>query len=398
MRLAVVFGLNQVVSHGFGMFLFAALVPMMRDTTGLNYWHLALAGSLTQIAYLAGALFLSFLGSRLATRKVVLFCGALSTVLLFIMPLLREPLVIIATLVCLAASASISWGSIVEIITHAAPAGQRATYLSSASSGTAWGYGISGLILLLILPSWGWEMSWRVTAVAGALVLFVTWWVLRSLPVAADHLTDIDSASLSFAALFKTVFTQRTAFLASAICFLVGFTTMPFSTWLNTYLEALGAPSEVGGYSWSTVGICGMLAGIFVGKLADRRGPSLALLIIFAAFLAGQIAFVISPVEMVMFASIGYGMMYFPMWGVVAGWVSQTYSSKATMQISCIGMVTFGIGAALGNLILGVIRDVTGDLSQGFMLLAIVAAVLFALGVYIRLAERPIMMVPMNPI
>ncbi|MBR9882946.1 MAG: YbfB/YjiJ family MFS transporter [Oceanospirillales bacterium] len=384
MRMAVVFGMNQVISHGFGMFLFAALVPLMRDSTGLSYWHLALAGALTQIAYLAGALFLGLIGPRLGTRAIALFSGAVSTSLLFSMPLLREPMNIIIALVCLAASAAMSWGAIVEIISRCAPLERRSTYLSSASSGTAWGYGISGLVILWVVPMWGWESSWRLAGALGALVLIVTWFMLRRLPEPELHALAPDQQAIAISKLLRTLFTERTAFFACAICFLVGFCTMPFSNWLNTYLEELGLPAELGGYSWSTVGVTGMVAGFVTGKLADIKGHATALLLIFGVFALGQLAFTYDPAKMVLLASFGYGLMYFPMWGIVAGWVNQHYSATATMQISGICMVTFGMGGALGNLLLGAIRDISGYLQPGFMLLSLVSLVLVGLGLHIR--------------
>lgn len=399
MRMAVVFGMNQVVSHGFGLFLFAALVPMMREAVGLSYWHIALAGALTQLAYLGGALALGVLGPKIGARRVSLGSGLVSTSLLFTIPLLENAITIITALVILAASAAMSWGSIVEIISRYAPKNSRSTYLSSASSGTAWGYGISGLIILWLVPIWGWESSWVLAGICGMLVLCITWQMLRSLKEPDMPVGSPVEMALSFPGLLKTLVTERTAFLAVLICFLVGFSTMPFSNWLNTYLEELALPPELGGYSWSTVGITGMAAGFITGKFADAKGHSSALLLIFSAFAIGQLAFSLNPAEMVLVASFGYGLMYFPMWGVVAGWVNQQYSATATMQISGICMVTFGMGGALGNLVIGAIRDSLGSLQPGFIMLAATSFLLFALGCYIKImsASTPNILLPSNP-
>ncbi len=89
----------------------------------------------------------------------------------------------------------------------------------------------------------------------------------------------------------------------------------------------------------------------------------MALLIVFGGFALGQFAFVYDPASFAVFAGFGYGLMYFPMWGIIAGWVNQHYSSTATMQINGIGMVTFGLGGALGNLMAGFIRDFSGSLA-----------------------------------
>lgn len=386
MRLAVVFGMNQLVSHGFGLFLFSALVPLMRESTGLNYWHLALAGALAQLAYLGGALLVGLIGPRLGTRRLALVCALVSTLLLFLMPLLRQPVAIILTLVCLAGSAAMSWGAIVEIVSRCIPADRCSTCLSSAASGTAWGYGIIGLLMLWVVPVWGWENGWRLASLVGVLVFAVTWFSLRGVQEAAGTQAPGEGA-IKGSALLRTLFADPVAFYACTVCLLVGFCTLPFANWLNTYLEEQGLPAELGGYSWSAVGITGMVAGFVAGKLADLKGHSTALLMMFGLFALGQVAFAWNPAGTLLLASFGYGMMYFPVWGVVGGWINRHYSATATMQISGLCMVTFGLGGALGNLLLGVIRDLSGLLQPGFLLLAVISVVLVGLGLHIRRRE-----------
>lgn len=222
MRLAVVFGMNQLVSHGFGLFLFSALVPLMRESTGLNYWHLALAGALAQLAYLGGALLVGLIGPRLGTRRLALVCALVSTLLLFLMPLLRQPVAIILTLVCLAGSAAMSWGAIVEIVSRCIPADRCSTCLSSAASGTAWGYGIIGLLMLWVVPVWGWENGWRLASLVGVLVFAVTWFSLRGVQEAAGTQAPGEGA-IKGSALLRTLFADPVAFYACTVCLLVGF-------------------------------------------------------------------------------------------------------------------------------------------------------------------------------
>lgn len=390
MRMAVIFGMNQIVSHGFGMFLFAALVPMMRDTIALTHWHLATIGALTQLAYLAGALLLGVIGHRLGTARLALATGSITTLLLFTMSQLRDPLIITLVLTCLAASAAISWGTLVEIISRCARADQRSTYLSTVSSGTAWGYGLNGLLILLVVPALGWQSGWQLAGLMGMGVVGLTWHMLRgisNMPQAQDQ-TDSTVPAIPAARLLATICREHTAFYACLICFLVGFTTMPFSNWLNTYLDQLGLPVSLGGYTWTLVGVTGMVAGLLTGRLADRKGPGLALLVIFAGFALGLLAFVYDPARFALVAGFGYGLMYFPMWGILAGWVGQHYSSTATMQISGICMVTFGLGGTLGNLLAGYIRDTTGSLHSVYHVLATVAILLVMLALRI-LITRP---------
>ncbi len=383
MKMAVIFGMNQIVSHGFGVFLFAALVPLMREAVSLSHWHLAAIGALTQLAYLGGALLLGLLGHRIGTARLSLMTGTLTTVLLFTMSQLENPLFITLVLTCLAASAAISWGTIVEIISRYARSEQRSTYLSAASSGTAWGYGLNGLIILLVVPVLGWQHSWLLAGVMGTLVVGLTWTLLISLKKPLTTTTAPPESVIPASRLLVTICRERTAMFACLICFLVGFTTMPFSNWLNTYLDQLALPVELGGYTWTMAGVTGMVAGVFSGWLADRKGHGVALLVVFSGFALGLLAFIHDPARFSLVAGFGYGLMYFPMWGILAGWIGQTYSSTATMQISGICMVTFGLGGTLGNLLAGYIRDTTGSLDAVFFTLAAVSVLLVMLALWI---------------
>ncbi|WP_344957787.1 MFS transporter [Zobellella aerophila] len=382
--MAAIFGMNQIVSHGFGMFLFAALVPLMRESIALSHWHLAAIGALTQLAYLTGAMLLGLFGHRLGTARLALATGILSTSLLFTMSQLRDPLLIILVLTCLAAGAAISWGTIVEIISRCAKPEQRSTYLSTASSGTAWGYGLNGLLILLVVPVFGWQSGWQIAGVIGMLVVGLTWYLLNGIKKLPATKTDASESIIPASKLLATICGERTALLACLICFLVGFTTMPFSNWLNTYLDQLGLPAALGGYTWTLVGVTGMVAGLLTGRLADRRGHSVALLVIFSGFALGLLAFIYDPAHCALVAGFGYGMMYFPMWGILAGWIGQSYSSTATMQISGICMVTFGLGGTLGNLLAGYIREATGSLDAVYLVLTTAAHLLVILALWIR--------------
>ncbi|WP_218190371.1 nitrate/nitrite transporter [Pseudomonas sp. CC6-YY-74] len=384
----ITFGMNQIVSHGFGMFLFAALMPYMRESIDISNWQLATIGALTQLAYLAGAMLLGVLGHRLGTGRLALLTGITSSSLLLTMAQLHDPTLITLVLTCLAASAAISWGCIVEILSRCARPELRSTYLSCASSGTAWGYALNGLLILLVVPMLGWQRSWQVAGLFGALVVGFTWHLLRNLESLPVSQLDRREAVIPTSRLFATIIGERTALFACLICLLVGFTTMPFSYWLNSYLDELMLPAALGGFTWATVGGTGMVAGFITGKLADRRGHGTALMVIFSGFALGLLAFVYDPGRYALIAGFGYGLMYFPMWGIVAGWVNQHYSSTATMQISGICMVTFGLGGTLGNLLAGYIRETTGSLQSVFLVLTGASLLLVALAIVILRSNR----------
>ena len=395
MFMAFVFALNQILSHGFGLFLFAALVPMMRLDIAISHWHLAWVGALTQIAYLIGALLLGAVGHKIGTRRLSIATGILTTSLFLSLALVKDPVLIIALLTLLAASASISWGTIVEIISRYANRHECATYLTTASSGTAWGYALNGGLILLVVPLLGWQASWFIAAGFGVFVVLLTLYLLKKLQsqtsVEQDDVlvtSQVNHGALSFKQLLKTMVSHPTAMFASLVCLLVGFATMPFANWLNIYLDSLGLAPELGGYTWTTAGISGMFAGVLVGKLADTKGHAIALMFIFSAFFICLLAFIYDAALYAPLAGLGYGLMYFPMWGVIAGWVGQSFAATATMQINGICMVTFGVGGTLGNVLAGYIHQLTQSLELVYIIICMDAFLLVVLGLYIKAYQK----------
>lgn len=390
MRMPATFGINQILSHGFGLFLFAALVPSMQTSIQLTHWHLAAFGALSQIAYLSGALLVGVYGHLIASERLLTGAGLLTGGLLIFIATLSDPSLIIIALTLMAGSAAVCWAAIVELISRYGQTHNRSFNLSAASSGTAWGYSINGLLILLLVPLFGWRSVW---ALAGVISLVIVWWTLsylKSLKSADISIIKVRAPALSAQQLMRVIFTERTALMACLICLVSGFAAMPFSTWFSSYLAEMNIASEVGSYTWTIIGMTGMVAGILVGKLSDKFGHGLALFAIFASFALSLTLFNRDPEHYALLTGIGYGLMYFPMWGVLAAWVSRSYNSTVTMQINGLCMVTFGLGGAIGNLIAGYIQETQGSLSLMFTLIT-------ASGVLLTLMCVAIMVTEPNP-
>lgn len=422
MQMAFVLAANQVVSHGFGLFLFSALFPLMREPLGLNHWYLTTAGITTQVAYLAGALSVGFLGRWVSAEKLVLITGATAGLLLLSLFVFTEPYVMIGVLFGLVFSAAVSWSAIVGLISRFAPPESAASRLTLASSGTAWGYGINGLILLWWVPVFGWQSVWAFVAAIASVVWLVTLIMVRGLlrkqqqgplqePLkdreqkghrsqspsseSSEDIQNDDShnadrqvqntgrqleaaelVALTTRQLLLASFTEQRAFFSCLIYFLVGMICMTFTGWLNTYLDELEPMSSLAGSTWSVIGISGMACGLLIGRLADKKGHDVTLLLMAAGFALGLTVFSFDPLSYAFLAGASYGLMYFPVWGVLSSWLSQRYSPIATMQLSGIGMVASAIGGSLGNVLAGQILNQTGSLALMYDLLAVAGALL----------------------
>ncbi|MBB1488885.1 MFS transporter [Oceanospirillum sediminis] len=379
MRLAIILGANQVISHGFGVFLFAALFPLMRDALDMTYWHLTLTGVATQIAYLAGALCVSILGRIISAERLILLTAGGATLLLAGLSQVAEPVIIIVLLFLLAFSAAGCWGAIVGLISQYADKQNAATSLSVAGSGTAWGYGINGLILLWWVPVFGWQSVWILTAGIAGLIFLTTLYMMRSLSSVStrqpEKLSESELNMLSVRQLIMACLTEHRALFSCLIYFQIGLTCITFTSWLNTRLDEVDPSGFQGAITWSVIGISGMLAGILIGRVADKKGHEVALLLAASGYAAGLLAFSFNPLQFAVIAGAGYGMIYFPVWGVVSSWLAQRYSPVATMQLSGVGMIASAIGGSLGNIIAGQILNQTGSLTLLYDFLAFAGCV-----------------------
>jgi MFS family permease len=389
MRMPITFGFSQIISNGFGLYLFAALVPLMQASIDISPWFMAIVGACMQVAYLSGAMLVGSYGQRFDSGKVLLVAMIVTSLMLFTIAGQSNQLIILGALVVLAMQAAICWGAIVELVTRYGLVGRTATNLSFIASGSAWGYGVNGVLILLFIPLFGWRSAWFLGGVMGLVALFAIYRLLKRLQ-SSDETNRVpgDVLAMSVKQLMRTVFKERPAFLSCLLFFLVGFATIPFSTWLNLYLAELSLPSALGGYTWGMIGVSGMVSGLLAGKLSDYKGHGIALLVMFLGFALCISAFTYDPSRFVLVAGFGYGLMYFAIWGVISGWLNKQYSSKVTMQINGIGMVVFGLGGALGNLLAGATQELTGSLTLVYNVIAMISVLLAVIAAYIYMTER----------
>lgn len=398
--MTIVFAINQFISHGFGIFLFASLAPFMREDIAFSNWHIAAIGASSQLAYLFGALLSSSFGERIGSARMALATAACMTLMFAAVAVLSSPLLILLALTVLAACAAMSWATIVEITSRCGPNEKCSTYLSIAASGTAWGCSFNGLLLLFILPYAGWVIGWQIAAIMAGSVVVVNFLLLKKLCLIGQRQAALqqekafqeaaepskEKSSLDAKALIKTVIYEPVARFNALVCFAVCFSTIPFVNWLNIYLAELQLPDELGGYTWSVIGLSGMISGVLIGRLADRFSPQFALMLISIVFFLGMLAFWSNPAGFALLAGVSYGVLYFPMWGIVSGWLSRVYSSTVTMQITSVCMVAAGIGGASGNFMVGWVRDYSGSLDGAYAVLMLNALLLalMALAAFVR--------------
>ncbi|MDP6774305.1 MAG: MFS transporter [Rhodospirillales bacterium] len=354
--------LSIAASHGFGFFLFPALLPATRAEVGLTYTSAAYITAAAQAAYMVGSVAAMTLGPRIGAGRLMLGTTCLTAACLFALAGADSAPTIGILIATLAASAALNWTSIAALSGHHVPVNRRALALAVVSSGTAWGVSINGVSVSFVVPAWGVAGAWTL---AGGLALATA--ALAGLvlarrgalgpPTATPTVVSPDTegtpepapSSAWRAALWWL--RKPAVFYACLFSALIGLSAMPYSTYLGAYLQGeVGHPATLAGAVWSLIGFSGVAAGLGVGWFATRYGVRASLCTSFLLFFAGALILVLSPHPPVVFAaSVFYGIMYFTFWGLIAAYVTRAFTPETSMRVIGASLICFGTVGALAN-------------------------------------------------
>ena len=162
---------------------------------------------------------------------------------------------------------------------------------------------------------------------------------------------------------------------------LAGLSAVPYMTYLGAYLETeINHSAALVGSVWTVLGITGAVTGIAVGWIADRHGLPIALRGIFIAFVAGALIMVFLPLPPLVYgAGIGFGLMYFTLWGLISTYVNQFLAPGAAMRVIGISLVCVGVAAAVGNWAAGLWASFGHSFADIYLIIAVIGGAMFVL-------------------
>jgi MFS family permease len=152
------------------------------------------------------------------------------------------------------------WASGAALVSETWPAEHRGKALGLMQSAWAIGYGLAALVVMIVLPRWG----WRAVFFAGILPAFFTLWVRRNVkePALWRALRDRPAAQRArFADIFSTDMWRLTlAVTLMNACTM--FAWWGFNLWLPGYLSS---PVSAGGVGLSTTAMASFVIAMQVG-------------------------------------------------------------------------------------------------------------------------------------
>jgi sugar phosphate permease len=374
--------LVTIGAHGFGRMSYTLILPAMKDGLGLAYADLGLLGTGNFVGYLIMAVAGGFLATRWGSRLVI----ALSLGLMGL------------TMILTGLAEGFAWAWAMRFLTGL---GNGGAYVPAMALGSAWfsasrrgfatgivsagiggGTMIAGLLVPLVLSSYGqdgWRQTWYILGGAVLVIAALAAWLVRGRPsdlglaqVGADPLKQPPSAATSKPGglAWGSVYRVGAVWYLGLVYMMYGFSYIIYATFFAAYLvKELGQSNALAGGLWALVGglsiFCGVLWGSISDKLGRGRGAALAYLTLAMAYVIMALWQV--PAGFYLSAVI---------FGLTAWSIPTIMAAAAGDQVgpslapAGLGFITlfFGLGQALGPAVGGYLADATKSFVPSLLL------------------------------
>jgi predicted MFS family arabinose efflux permease len=373
-----------LAAQGFGRFGFGLVLPSMRDALGLSDGEMGLLAGIGLTAYLVGSAPAGALTTRFGTCRVVVV-GLLATAAGLAWTGLANGFLGAAVgqlVVGMAGPAAI-----VPVLAiggrWVAPSFRgRATGLVMAGGGI--GLLLAGLLVPVFLTSSdgeGWRRAWWGLAAGVLIAAIVAMMFLRDPPLPATRHARPSA---------RSVYRSGAVWRLAAVFGMYGISYLVYGTFFAAHLQQHGLDATTSGRLWSLAGLLATGSGLLGGALADRLGPSRALVVMFTLQGAAMLLL-----------ALGQGIWWFTASALLYGvslWGFPSAVTKAGTEIvgptlapAAIGLLVtvFGAGQAVGPIVAGLLAEQFGSLGPGLMFGA-AAALAGAVGSWWIRRDRPV--------
>jgi predicted MFS family arabinose efflux permease len=363
-EITILFTLFVAAAYGFGLYLFPAIAPTMRQSFGFSFTTMGAISSVVQIGFLASALLSGVMSLRFGSLRVILGSIVLCAGALSLVSVTSNVLIFSVLLFVLGCCAASIWVPMVEVSQALIPKSHQGKALGLMSSGTSYGVIVNGFFITYVLGAYGWRWTWAVAAMLTALLAAVALVRLGRRSVSADRSqmrSDV-GAPLGFVESCRRL-RHPVTYGVLLMMFFNGLSCIPYQTYLASFLqEERGLAESVSADVWRTIGLVGTVSGFAVGALSDRISVRLTMVLTYLVLaLAAGLILVSTEHRALLLAGFLFGLAFYPIFGLVPAYISHTYKGPSATTLFAVGNIALGLGGMFGNFLGGALRDATGS-------------------------------------
>jgi predicted MFS family arabinose efflux permease len=388
-------------TYGFGIYLFAQLVPDMQASLGFGFSAVGAITAAGQLGFLLCALLAAWLTPKVGGGWLILASGTVCALALLLLPLVSNIFIIGALLTVLAGTAATVFVPMVEVISKVVAYRYRGMAMGLVSSGTSYGVFINSLLVPLYAPQGEWRtVWWLVGIIALALSALVLWvfkraGLLSRTPSAPAQPVTAEGGTKQLRPVeLKRELRKPWVLVVWSMNFLIGMATFPFQNYLSSYLRIeLGFAVDYTAQIWATIGFVGMFSGLAVGWLSDRIGLRPAMLLVYVCVAIAALILRVQPSGYwPVLAAVLFSTAFYPIFGLIPAYVSKLASSTATaVAIFAIANVMQGAGGMLGNFGAGLLATSSGSFAGIYAAIGLIAVLLMLLTFKLPSASAPVL-------
>lgn len=378
--LALIFTACNATTHGFSIFLYSALLPQIRQVFELSYSQAAFIAALLQLFYMGASIVSGIAAAWISPRTMVKLTMALSPALLALSVATPWVLPFALCLALVSACAVSNWNAIAALVGEVIPASHRSRVLGLASSGAAFAICLNG-VLIALLQGISLRYFWLMCAGLTLIVTLLTFWALAPLAT-GQHIKQSSEPSLRrvLRQWVNLCLEYPVALHILLLSAFIGGISGPFLNFLSAFAsEQLDANAQITGSLWTLIGIGGVVGGLLLGALADRWGALRVMALSISAFGLAMLALLWQPSLNLTWLAAGlFALFYFPVWGLMAAYLSARLSPVQSLQVVSLSMVGYGLGSATANWLCGWLLQATGQfgLVHGWIVCWVTASLL----------------------
>ncbi|MCF5006857.1 MFS transporter [Pseudomonas lactis] len=378
--LALIFTACNATTHGFSIFLYSALLPQIRQVFELSYSQAAFVAALLQLFYMGASIVSGIAAAWISPRNMVKLTMAFSPALLALAVATPWVLPFALCLALVSACAVSNWNAIAALVGEVIPASHRSRVLGLASSGAAFAICLNG-VLIALLQGISLRYFWLMCAGLTLIVTLLTFWALAPLAT-GQHIKQSSAPSLRWVLRqwVDLCLEYPVALHILLLSAFIGGISGPFLNFLSAFAsERLGANAQITGSLWTLIGIGGVVGGLLLGALADRWGALRVMALSISAFGLAMLALLWQPSLNLTWLAAGlFALFYFPVWGLMAAYLSARLSPVQSLQVVSLSMVGYGLGSATANWLCGWLLQATGQfgLVHGWIVCWVTASLL----------------------
>ncbi|PHX39185.1 hypothetical protein AO263_13550 [Pseudomonas sp. NZIPFR-PS5] len=367
-------------TYGFGIYLFAQLVPDMRASLGFDIAYVGTITAAGQAGFLASALLAAWLTPRVGGGWVIFGSGVVCALALLLMPLAQNVVLIGLLLTILAGTAATVFVPMVDVIARAVPYKYRGMAMGLVSSGTSYGVFINSLLVPLYAPQGEWRTVWWIVGVITVALVVGVFLVFKGAQLFVREGGDGNDGAPGKGVLREAL--QGWVYAVWSMNFLIGFSTFPFQNYLSSYLRTeLHFGVEYTAQIWASIGFVGMFSGLALGALSDRIGLRGAMLMVYVCVATAAVILVVAPTGYwPLVAGVVFAVAFYPIFGLIPAYVSKM-AGGAALAVTIFGIANImqGVGGMLGNYCAGLLASLSGSFVAVYGVIAGVAVVLAVL-------------------